>query len=185
MTTIFTLDLHLFYFLHDLAGKSRIGDVLIIFFAEYYIFILFGVMLAFIYKDYYRSPRRKFLLGSASVILTIGGSYVVAQVIHYFYHHLRPLFALPIQHLLTESSYSFPSGHTIIIFGMATAAWVYAKPLAYFLYISGLIVGVARIMAGVHYPLDILGGIILGIATGLVVQVLALYITKKTNKILQ
>jgi undecaprenyl-diphosphatase len=185
MDTIFNIDLHLFYLLHNVAGKSAFGDALIIFFAEYYIFILFGIMIASIYKDYYLSPRRKFLLGSASVVLTIGGSYLVAQAIHYFYHRLRPLFALPIQHLLNESSYSFPSGHTIIIFSMATAAWKYSKRLAYFLYGSGLIVGIARVMAGVHYPLDILGGIILGIATGLVVQVLAKYSTKKINKVPQ
>jgi undecaprenyl-diphosphatase len=185
MHTIFTTDLRVFYSLHGLAGKSALGDSLIIFFAKYYIFVLFGSMVGFIYKDYYLSPRRKFLLGTVSVILTIGGSYVVAQVIHYFYHHLRPLFALPIQHLLNESSYSFPSGHTIIIFGMATAALAYSKRLAYFLYASGLVVGVARVMAGVHYPLDILGGIILGIATGLVVQGWAKYITRKTNKALQ
>jgi len=34
------------------------------------------------------------------------------------------------------------------------------------LYASGLLIGIARIAAGVHYPLDILGGIILGTLTG-------------------
>jgi undecaprenyl-diphosphatase len=42
------------------------------------------------------------------------------------------------------------------------------KRLAYFLYTAGLIVGIARVAGGVHYPSDILGGIILGIIIGFV-----------------
>lgn len=181
MSTLFSTDLRIFYALHNLAGQSAFGDMLIIFFAKYYIFILFGIMLGFIYKDYYLSPRRKFLFGVTAVLLTMGGSYVLAQVIHYFYHHLRPLFALPIQHLLNESSYSFPSSHTIIIFSMATAALSYSKRLAYFLYASGLVVGVARVMAGVHYPMDILGGIILGVLVGVLVRALSHSIARTTD----
>ncbi len=185
MITLFSIDLHLFYALHNLAGQSALGDAVIVFFAKYYLFVLAGIMTGFIYKDYYISPRRKFLSGVSAVLLTVGASFVLAQIIYYFYHRARPFLALPIHHLLTESSYSFPSSHTIVIFSMATAALAYSKRLAYFLYISGFIVGAARVMAGVHYPLDILGGIILGTLMGLVVQVLAKSVTRQTNNALQ
>jgi len=83
---------------------------------------------------------------------------------------LRPFIALNLpQHVLTDHSYAFPSGHTAVVFTLATATHFFNKKLAYFLYASGLVIGLARIAGGVHYPSDIAGGIILGIFIGFIV----------------
>jgi len=79
---------------------------------------------------------------------------------------------------LSDSSYSFPSGHTIFIFALATAVYFFHKKLGYFLYFSGLLIGLARISGGVHYPSDILGGIILGSLTSLFI----FYLERRTEK---
>ncbi|HEY5059770.1 MAG TPA: phosphatase PAP2 family protein [Gaiellaceae bacterium] len=62
---------------------------------------------------------------------------------------------------------SFPSGHTTTSFACATmlaAAVPRAVPL---LYVFALAIGFSRIYVGVHWPLDVLGGIVLGTATSL------------------
>jgi undecaprenyl-diphosphatase len=100
-------------------------------------------------------------LGLAAIL-----TFLLAQFIRFIYPHPRPFLILNITHLLTESTSSFPSGHTIFIFGMAAVSSLYSRRLSYFMFVSGLIVGIARIIAGVHYPLDIIGGIIFGILTG-------------------
>ena len=57
---------------------------------------------------------------------------------------------------------SFPSDHTAVAFALAVSVFLYNKKLGYFLLISAFLIGVARVMGNVHYPIDILGGAILG-----------------------
>jgi membrane-associated phospholipid phosphatase len=74
--------------------------------------------------------------------------------------------ALQLPHLVDETSNSFPSGHTAFVFALATVVYPYHKRLSYFVFVSGALIGLARIMAGVHYPADVLGGMVLGVAFG-------------------
>jgi undecaprenyl-diphosphatase len=62
---------------------------------------------------------------------------------------------------------SFPSGHTTIAFACATVLAAAAPRAAPFLYLLALAIGFSRIYVGVHWPLDVLGGIVLGTATAL------------------
>jgi undecaprenyl-diphosphatase len=59
--------------------------------------------------------------------------------------------------------FSFPSGHTSAAFLVATVIAYFTPVLAIPMFIFAFLVGMARIYLGVHYPSDILGGIIFGI----------------------
>ncbi len=67
--------------------------------------------------------------------------------------------------------YSFPSGHTSTAFATATALslstkkWYVAVPS----YAYACAVGYSRMRLGVHFPSDVLGGMILGIGSSLLV----------------
>lgn len=84
---------------------------------------------------------------------------------------VRPYAALPDVHLLTgvSGSSSFPSNHAANSFAAAMVficeyrrvKWVWVSALA-----AALVVAYSRIYAGVHYPLDVAGGAVLGIACG-------------------
>lgn len=70
--------------------------------------------------------------------------------------------------IITPSDqFSFPSGHTSAAFMMATLLGYYFPPLIIPLYCWAALVGCSRVVLGVHFPTDILVGVLLGISTAL------------------
>ncbi len=178
-----SIDHSFFFVLYSFAGRSHIGDFLIIFFGEYFLYIIFAILAYFLYRAY-RNKKRKEVYGYfVALFAALFARFGVENVIHFFYHRPRPFIALHLPHLLSDMSYSFPSGHTIFMFALATGIFFVNRKFSYFLYASGLVIGLARVMGGVHYPSDILGGAILGILTGYIVYKLLERFGPKRNGI--
>ena len=64
---------------------------------------------------------------------------------------------------------SFPSGHAATSFAAATILSLAFPRLAPFLFVLAAAVAWSRVYVGVHYPLDILGGAVLGVLVALAV----------------
>lgn len=81
----------------------------------------------------------------------------------------RPEAALKNFHsIITPSDqFSFPSGHTSAAFMMATLLSYYFPPFIVPLYCWATLVGCSRVLLGVHFPTDILVGVLLGISAAL------------------
>jgi len=74
----------------------------------------------------------------------------------------------PVTAGLRVDSSSFPSAHTYICFAIATSIFLYGhKRLGTALLVLAMAVGIGRIGAGLHYPSDVIGGALLGIASGI------------------
>lgn len=99
------------------------------------------------------------------VLLTTGLKYAVKRK--------RPFDQYPadIMKRTNAGGFSFPSGHTSTAFATATALtlstkkWYVAVPS----YAYACAVGYSRMRLGVHFPTDVLGGMILGIGSSLLV----------------
>jgi undecaprenyl-diphosphatase len=75
-------------------------------------------------------------------------------------HEPDPLVTIP-------HSHSFPSGHTATSFAGATAlSLLYPRGAPAFLLLAAAI-AYSRLYVGVHFPLDVVGGVVIGIATAL------------------
>lgn len=135
-------------------------DSIIIFFAEYFPYIVAG---GFIVYALARSKWRFLIEGFLAGFLARGG----VELIRLFVHRPRPFVADPsLIPLISESSYSFPSGHTAFFFALATIVYAHNKRVGYWFFAASAAIGLARVLAGVHYMSDILGGALLGIAVG-------------------
>lgn len=66
------------------------------------------------------------------------------------------------------SDYSFPSGHTAASFAAVTALYCTHSRLRYPAFCVALLIAFSRMYLYVHYPSDILGGVLLGVICGCV-----------------
>jgi undecaprenyl-diphosphatase len=158
------------------VSQSQVLDQVGIFLAAYsqYILILILPIIFFKKSAYQFQNKVTVILALAAAIIARLG---IKTIILFFYNHPRPFVLLSnVQPLIvtdvSENFQSFPSGHAIFFFALSTVIYRYNKSLGTFFFIFSLLMGVARIFVGVHWPADILGGAVLGVLVGLVVDLI-------------
>ena len=84
---------------------------------------------------------------------------------------LRPCHMLDQVRLLVNCGgrFSFPSSHVTNMAGFATIFTLVYRKYGIIFWILALLIGFSRIYVGVHYPGDVLFGLILGLGAGLIV----------------
>lgn len=113
------------------------------------------------------SDRRKALICAT----TIGAALLVNQSITLGWHHPRP-FMIGLGHTLLPHAAepSFPSDHATVFFTFGLSLWRLGKPVPGSLFaIGGLLAGWSRVYLGVHFPLDIVGALLVSAVAAAVV----------------
>lgn len=118
--------------------------------------------------------RRKRTDWMRTAVLSVSGLVlsVIAPQVKLFLPRWRPPTMMPYDLvLLVHPLYggAFPSGHTMSSFAIATVIglrhrWAAAPALA-----LAAMIGLSRISVGVHWPLDVLGGAVIGVMIGVAV----------------
>jgi undecaprenyl-diphosphatase len=107
------------------------------------------------------------LLIPAIAVIDIG----LDRILKPFIERIRPCHAYSDVHLLIgcPSSSSFPSNHSANLFTAATLfATYYGKKISLACFVLAATVGFSRVYVGVHYPFDVVGGAMFGVAWGTV-----------------
>jgi undecaprenyl-diphosphatase len=160
----------IFLFFHNFANQSAFVDQVIVFFSYFFPFVVVFLAAIFLLKHHEvlnaESPWRAFLEKKREVLesfFTGIFAWIIARVLKVLFATARPIEALAnINPLIEKSDFSFPSGHATFFMALAFSIFYFHKKAGYFFIACALVIGVARIMAGVHYPVDILGGFVLG-----------------------
>ena len=123
-----------------------------------------------------RGFNRRGFAATATVVFGMIDAWAIDELIKLVVRRPRPFEALanapsalpaPETVVAHPSSYSFPSGDAALAMGAAVAfAYVTPKYRVPIL-LLGISCALARVVVGVHYPFDVLGGMTVGIVSGL------------------
>ncbi|MBO4733112.1 MAG: phosphatase PAP2 family protein [Clostridia bacterium] len=85
--------------------------------------------------------------------------------------------------LLVEklTDYSFPSGHSLAVFETATCVFIRYKKWGVFALVLAILVAFSRLYLYVHFPSDVLAGILMGIIFGIIGSAITNRIYKKKS----
>lgn len=121
----------------------------------------------------------------AMMLLTMAICYIVGNIgLKNIIQRPRPCRIDPSVPLLIPfpSEYSFPSGHTLHGFAAATAIFLHFKKPGIAALVLASLIAFSRMYLFVHFPTDILGGIIIGVGMAVLIYRLEKKIRKKATE---
>lgn len=129
-----------------------------------------GLAVALFFLLLWGGGRGRALILSAGIGVALSDP-LASRLLKSLFHRTRPCHAETPAHLPLgcSDSYSFPSSHAVNIFCEATIiSMIYPRATPY-AFLFATLVGYSRLYLGVHYPFDVMGGALIGVATGMLV----------------
>ena len=141
-------------------------DTFFIFGAKYLYIAIIGIALIYFAGQTKAAKREIVVLG----IIALPVMYAAAKIISLFYYSTLPFvegnFTPLIPH---EADNGFPSDHTLLGAGISSVIYFFNKKVSAALWALTLIVGVSRVYAGVHHPIDIAGSIVVAAVSTVII----------------
>ncbi len=128
---------------------------LLIIFAAKYLFVVSILLTGLFFLTLPTAIKKKFaLLTLSSSVL----AFALAKLFGAIFNDPRPFVSNHIRPLVAHAADNgFPSDHTLLTMTIASVVFFYNRKLGIVLGIISLIVGLSRVLAGVHHPIDIIG----------------------------
>ncbi len=163
MNILINIDTKIFYFFNHTCHNALLDKVMPI------VTELGGGMAIFIIAVFLLFSKDK--QRRLTAILLMAGAtfahYIGSQGLKFLVARPRPFVTLPdVNLLMTEQSFSFPSTHATMAFLAAYLLSREFKKYNLIFYSLAVLVVISRVYIGVHYPLDVFAGSILGTLIG-------------------
>lgn len=157
-------DVAVFHVINGFAGRWDWLDNVGIFCAEYLGNVLLATLAILLVVDYKKHWRMVLQAVLAAIIVR----FVLVQAFYVLHFKFRPFVNNNIHLLIPYDAHqtAFPSGHASFYFALSTIIYGYHKKLGIVFYIASGCIVVARIFVGVHWPSDVIAGILVGILMG-------------------
>lgn len=157
------MDYQLLKVVNGLAGKNIVLDYFFIFLAVYLIFVIAAASVFLIAKlAPTKSNKIRLLL---RLIFAASVSYGFNIIISNLYFRSRPFVANDVVQLINKSvtEKSFPSDHAALAFAFAATIYFVNRRMGAILLILAGLVAIGRVLVGVHFPFDVIGGAFVGL----------------------
>jgi undecaprenyl-diphosphatase len=141
-------------------------DTLSIVGAKYLFIVIAGIAFVYFLKQP-RSKQKRILMFAA---LTLPVTFIVSKIGGLLYNDPRPFvvghFIPLIPH---EPDNGFPSDHVLLCASIAAVIYPSSKSLSLILWALTLLVGISRVLTGLHHSVDVIGSIMLAIVVAAIV----------------
>ncbi len=104
-----------------------------------------------------------------NLIIAVISSTIIANILKLFFARPRPFGLEKSIPILDLPDYSFPSGHSFIIFSMIPILNDRYPKMKVFFFVLAILIVLGRVYLGLHHLSDIAAGAALGYLTGLIV----------------
>jgi len=167
-----SLNEKVFYFLNNLNGLSPWSDYVFYWLAEWLGWVLVFVLP--IYLLLAKDKRRALVLVLLSFFSAVIAWYL-ASFLKYSLGSPRPFVALPdLRPLFMKGGLdAFPSGHSVFFSALALPVFYFNKKLGVVFLLGAFLIGLSRIIAGVHWPSDVLAGWGIGFVVSMILLLVA------------
>src|SRR3989344_4392024 len=149
----------LFTVIYSLAHRSILLDQIIIFCAVWLPWLVGALTIIIVLA---RASRDRVPHLASFIILVPAITWSITHILKVLLVWPRPAFVLnTVQPLFSADGATFPSGHATFFFALGFALYPFHPRLAIWVSMSAIVISLARVAAGVHFPGDILGGFVL------------------------
>ncbi|HET8991954.1 MAG TPA: phosphatase PAP2 family protein [Candidatus Saccharimonadales bacterium] len=149
---------------------------IIIFCAQYlFIAVLIGLVVAWLQLA--KDKKVNFFLATivAGVI-----AFVISRIASKIYYDPRPFVTEHVKPLIKHAADNgFPSDHALLTGTLTAITYFYNKKVSYIMFLLTFIIGLSRVLAKVHSPLDIIGGWVFGVVGAICGYLLIEWASKK------
>jgi len=195
---MYNIDINIFNFLHGLAFHYVWFDKFIIFLSDNFGYIL--VVVCFVYllfrhidpaskdlKINWQTPHPVLRRRIKEIIFIFSGagfSWLLVTGLKDLFVNPRPFILYPsLETLFRFGSFeSFPSGHSAFYAALAVSIFAYHRRAGFWFAVGAVVIGLSRIIAGVHFPLDVLFGFIFGASVATLVYATFRALAKRYKK---
>ncbi|MSU75362.1 MAG: phosphatase PAP2 family protein [Candidatus Magasanikbacteria bacterium] len=138
-------------------------NYVIIFGATYLIFVI--ALVAVFYFLFQPRARKKDII--IFIAVTVPIIYLLSFIASGFYYNSRPFVVGHFVPLVFHGNTNgFPSDHTLASAAMAVIIFRSNKKLGVILLLLALLVGISRVLAGVHHAVDVFASLVIAVIVG-------------------
>ena len=136
------------------------------------------LLIAFIYALTISKQLQKKIILLSAVAFPL--SFVLSRISSYFYFNPRPFvvgeFTPLVQHVADNG---FPSDHVLLVATVSMVIFLFNRPIGVGLILISILVGLGRVLSGVHHVVDIIGSFVIAF---IAVYISYIFINKFVNK---
>lgn len=133
---------------------------LIIFSAKYVYLIILFLALIFVYISNSKNRKNIGILSFFSLPLSL----LIGKILNYLFYNPRPFVVEKLTPLITHAADNgFPSDHTLLCATVSSIVFIFNKKWGTVLFILTLFVGLSRVLALVHHPIDMVASLVIAV----------------------
>jgi len=130
-----------------------------------------------------KQPKERRLHYVAATAIACVVAVVVSRIASKLYYDPRPFVTQHIKPLIAHAADNgFPSDHALFTMTISAVVYLYSKQVALVMLLATLLVGIARVLAHVHSPVDIIAAWLIGVLAAFAGYHLATWLLNKNQK---